>query len=1130
LNDLFDQGEDEVETLLASSSQDKRAISTEEIPEEEETLLTQSSAYDQSSIFSDQRSFSAGGGIFDFGVDRAFNFDGGDSDNAFNLEEEVSPDDLFGSDDEEDIPATIITPPGSLPFEVSPIVFELGEDDEPDQNSADESAAELMLIDLEQDDDLIEDEHSDLRDDSQEDKSSALQPRTAKSSGGSKIFLIALLLAGVVAYVVTQRPAVVSSVLGPELSQTLGLSAQDVGTRRVVRGQTSTSPHQSQTKSTGPAGAGTANDSGQTSSGGQPNGLGSSSSTSASLRAISQAARGGDTKSTSTSSTPMTPSKTKKSAPTKPKIKTRPQSAKRRKIQSDPSWFSPVSSISESFKGSKREADRYESIINEPSILDTEGFRLVADSTNKSDRKATDRAEMLALGVLHFDLPGMASSRDALNQAQSFTPEQSQTRVGERALAATNLVYDVDGAAEHAIAIGQAYPKDAAAQELMGYAYLKRGQTQKAQSAFQRAHQLDDTRLRAQQSFAETSLRNGDFSGAERALRKLLRKGQGAPAVQRTFAQVRLSQGKTNEAFAWVNNLFKAPQSRLTKEDKAAALSTLVHVLDQNIEEKRSLRSTRSDEEEADLVKQERILQTALSEVVKLTPDDETSLNRLLRRYEESRNWKGALKEVQRLNGSSGGSATLMLREVDLMKKLARGDKAQEKLSEALKQYPNQPKVHLAAGQNYLEQLDYTKARYAFERARRIAPTQPEPVLALTKLLIKDSRVKEAQMYLAQERARRPWSAPLHSGLGDLKLKIAQTSGQKSVYLEAEAAYNQALEIDPSLSSARVQRARVKLELGQAKDAITDLRWLKQQGYRGNLDFEFGRAQQALGRNQSAQRYFKRVLAKDREHLEALRALGSLMQADNKTIEAKRYYEDALAVNSRDPLTRYELGRISLSEKNVSEAVQHMRIATEVKEQDPKLQYWYGRALEAKGDKNSANNIRDAYEKAAVILNQSEETPPELCDVHYRVGLVHSQKNKEQLNDALEDFERASKCAPTRPDVWTRLAESYEKVSDREQMMKNYKRALKQNRNYIPALLGTVRHYLNQTPRKEREAKRALNRILKRNKNNAEAHFHLCKLMQGTSRRKAKRSCQKYLKLAPKGKYVELAKEMIRTF
>jgi len=321
----------------------------------------------------------------------------------------------------------------------------------------------------------------------------------------------------------------------------------------------------------------------------------------------------------------------------------------------------------------------------------------------------------------------------------------------------------------------------------------------------------------------------------------------------------------------------------------------------------------------------------------------------------------------------------------------------------------------------------------------------------------------------------------------------------------------------------------VKLELGQPEQALSDLRWLKRQGYQGNLDFEFGRAQQALKNNKSAQSYFKRVLGKNREHLEALRAMGSLMYADRKVAEAKQYYENALAVNSRDPLTRYELGKIALSERHPSEAVEHMRIATEVKKQDPKLQYWYGRSLEAQGDANSTNNIREAYENASTLLNKAEETPPELCDVHYRVGLVHSQKPKE-LNLALEDFSRASKCAPKRPDVWTRLAESYEKLGDREQMMKHYQRALQQNKSHVPALLGTARHYLNQIPPKTQAAKRTLRRVLKRDKKNAEAHFQFCKLLQGKSRRKAKRYCKRYLRLAPKGKYAELAKEVIRSY
>jgi hypothetical protein len=95
--------------------------------------------------------------------------------------------------------------------------------------------------------------------------------------------------------------------------------------------------------------------------------------------------------------------------------------------------------------------------------------------------------------------------------------------------------------------------------------------------------------------------------------------------------------------------------------------------------------------------------------------------------------------------------------------------------------------------------------------------------------------------------------------------------------------------------------------------------------------------------------------------------------------------------------------------------------------------------------------------------------------------------------------------------------------------MKHYRTALKNNPRYIPAIIGTAREYLNQTPAKTKQAQRALNRVLKLNKRHPEATYRLCTLHQSRSRRKAKRYCKRYLKLAPQGEFVESAREIIRS-
>ena len=67
------------------------------------------------------------------------------------------------------------------------------------------------------------------------------------------------------------------------------------------------------------------------------------------------------------------------------------------------------------------------------------------------------------------------------------------------------------------------------------------------------------------------------------------------------------------------------------------------------------------------------------------------------------------------------------------------------------------------------------------------------------------------------------------SGLGDIKLKIAQTSGQKRIFEEARSSYDQALQINPS-NPRRERRERALLALNEPQNALQDLQWLESKG------------------------------------------------------------------------------------------------------------------------------------------------------------------------------------------------------------------------------------------------------------------------------------------------------------
>ncbi len=1092
LSDLFDQGEEDIETLFDASPQGKNAIL--EAQASFSSQIDPESSVQQAIFSSEQSAFDHG---FDFGVSRDFDFGG-----STQSSQQAEAQDEFINDISTDIQNQ-----EELPIDASAIVFDMGSNEESKSADIEDNVNdELMSIGVE--DEFEEDETSNPKaeqaelelEEKGEPQESNTSTKAQPKSSNRALLWIALLLIVSGTYIFTQKPELVDQMTAQ--LQNFGISSDSVDT---TKQEANVKANQ------------------------RP--LGNSEETSSQLRSISQAAKGqasqeqkvpqssesvkAGTQNTLTTSTVK--------AGQKPQASQASQSNKA-------SWFTMSKGLKSAFKPSDlNKAGAYAETLKNPSPLDAEGFHKIIQTMKASkNTPKTEKIEKLAMGALHFNRPQAVWARDANVLSSQLDSKEAQSIEGERALTASHLIHQLDGAQERAIAFGLARPKDASAQELMAHAYLQRGQTKRAQNAFDQARKLDPQRESAQQKYAELAIRNGDLSQAKAALQKLVKDGNGSPALHRALAEVNLKEGNDGAAFGWINNLFEAPPERFSEEDKAQTMDTFAHVMQNEIEKLKSKSSTLSETDQSLLMNQEQAKLEALRSALSKTPDQEEALARLLEGPRKTRNWKLALQEVESLNKKSGGSVSLDLKEYDLLQKLERKDKALEKLKQTMDKYPNDPRPRIAFGKELLKQHDYTKARSAFEKAHQLKPDAPEPILAMTDLLIKEARVKEAQSYLQGQINQRPWSSALHNGFGDIKLKIAQTSGQEKFFMQAKESYDQALMIDPSNHKARAQRARASLALKQPQEALKDLRWLKQQGYYGDLNFEFGRAQQSLGELKEAQGYYQKVLDQDREHLDALRSMGMVMESMKDKAKAKQYYEQALAVNPRDADTRFAMGKLLLKQKNAQEAVENLKVAAEIKQQDPKLHYWHGRALEANGDQLDSSELRNAYESAALLIKDGQDSNPDVCDIHYRVGRIHSQQNKE-LSLALEDFTKASKCAPKRADVWSNLASLYRKLGDQKAVMKHFKKALKHNPNYTPALIGTAREYLNQIPPQTKLARKALDKILKKNRRHPEALYRYCTLYQPLSRRKAKKYCKSYLKVQPKGEFAESAREIVRS-
>jgi len=754
------------------------------------------------------------------------------------------------------------------------------------------------------------------------------------------------------------------------------------------------------------------------------------------------------------------------------------------------------------------------------SPLSSEGFR----GSIPAEATAEERAAALAQGALYFSQEPRWSreASEALKALDQARPNPTLTRLE----LSNALSQGLSLSEEHAIAYGLKHLDDARAQELLGHAYLSRSQSAAALEAFKRSLKLDPAQPLVQLQCAELSLEHGELDEAERGFEALRASGHEHAAVRRGLAKLELKRQKTKEAFTWIDALFEQPEGRYSPQEQARDLVTLAQVLDLDQEQALAAGETRGDET---LIEREQARSQALQNAVKSWPDHLPALSMLIEPMRRAQQEREALKQLSKLTKEVGENPVNAAINAQLLLDVDREAKALETLQAAVQANPQDPRAHEALVRELMRRKEFASAREAFEGLAELSPNQAAADLLYSELLIKEARVDEAQESLEASIKRRPWSPELRRGLADLKLKIGLRNGQKRLIRESYEGYDRVLTLHPGDHQARLQRARAAIKLGRAQEALEDLtRIMGEPTHRGQLDFELGEAKMALKRDREARAHFEAVLKRDRGNLEALRAMGQLYERAGDHAQAKRSLEQALAVNTRDPNTRYELGRLSLKTKDNEEAINHLRIAAEAKLQDPEVQYWFGRALERSDERPVASEARAVYENAARLIQELKSVPKQLCDVHFRVGKIHAQ-NASELSRALDDFAKASDCDPSRADIWSELGRQYERLGDQKQALAYYRDALKRDKAYPPALIGVALSHLRAQPPKRAQAQRLLERVAKRSPQLAEPHYHLCKLHQFKSRKKAQRACSAYLKRAPSGEFAGEVREILKS-
>lgn len=306
--------------------------------------------------------------------------------------------------------------------------------------------------------------------------------------------------------------------------------------------------------------------------------------------------------------------------------------------------------------------------------------------------------------------------------------------------------------------------------------------------------------------------------------------------------------------------------------------------------------------------------------------------------------------------------------------------------------------------------------------------------------------VKDLEAILtARASASREELVSAHTLLGDIHLERSRIS-------RAEAAYRDALELDPSTGAAlsglgealfragryseaqarfeagaqkspddlpaKVGVAKSKLMLERVEEALGSLRKLREAHASSVLvKYWLGRALEAAGsREQAEEAYRSAVQRKDSSDpmlVEAYIALAELENQQGKSEKASTTLAEARERFPSSSAIYRALGEVALTQGRNVEAKEQFEKALELDPEDLPARFKYGVALAREG----------AHDRALEVFERVMAADPDFPGLALERGLIYERLGKS--DEALRQYEAARAKAPDDPDLMLRLGCGY---------------------------------------------------------------------------------------------------------
>lgn len=304
-------------------------------------------------------------------------------------------------------------------------------------------------------------------------------------------------------------------------------------------------------------------------------------------------------------------------------------------------------------------------------------------------------------------------------------------------------------------------------------------------------------------------------------------------------------------------------------------------------------------------------------------------------------------------------------------------------------------RANMALGRAYVNQRQLETAADLFRKAKKRAPRQLEPVLALGAVLQELGRPREAEQVYREYLNADPENQAVHGRLGKLLLDQNRVDG-------ALKEFQTIARLTPDSVQARLTSALILMSQSRFEDALKELRFAEaMQPENTGIRYYLGQTLESLSRFKEAVEQYQRIEKSDSFHLEAQLRL-AYMDAEQERVpeavlrirQAVTWYPDRV-----DLLLAFNY--LLLQNKEYQEVVD---TATKGLSLDPSQgRFWFNRAMAL----DKLGRWSEAESDLRVYLTKQPEDPQAL---NY-LGYTWADRG-ERLEEALELIRKAAKLQP----------------------------------------------------------------------------------------------------------------------